>query len=276
MKRFLLALLLVPTFAFAYTSPGKPAGFVNDFAHILKPETVAALDQTLTDFEKTSGDEISVVTIPSLGDETIETYAEKLFQEWGIGKAKEDNGLLLLIAPAEHEMRIEVGYGLEPYVTDIASGRIIRETLTPAFQAGDFDGGVTQAIEQVKGLLQGQALPEESSSSPTIDWTQYVAPIAFFFIYFSSLLARSKSWWAGGVAGAVVGYFFLPGLSIFVCIVVGLIFDFIVSKMYQKHKLAGTTPPWWMGGGGMGGRGGGGFGGFGGGSSGGGGASGRW
>src|SRR3989344_7702307 len=122
MKRLALATLLsIPLIAFGYLSPGKPSGFVNDFAGILKPETISTLNQKLEQFSKETGNEISVVTIATYGiDETIETYAEKLFQEWGVGKAKEDNGLLLLVARDDREMCIEVGYGLEPVITDIS------------------------------------------------------------------------------------------------------------------------------------------------------------
>src|SRR6185503_20358669 len=115
LKRFLIAsLLLFPLFALAYVSPGKPTGFVNDFAALLSPQTRESLEAELAQFEQTSGNEIVIATIPTHGsNETIETYAVKLFEEWAIGKEKPDNGLLLLIAKEDREMRIEVGYGLE-------------------------------------------------------------------------------------------------------------------------------------------------------------------
>src|SRR3989344_7501561 len=127
-----------------------PVGHINDFVHLLKPETVANLEQTLKDFETRTGNEIAVVAIDTHGpDETIESFAVKLFEKWGIGKKGQDNGLLLLIARDNREMRIEVGYGLEPIITDIESSRIIREVLTPAFQAGDYDGGVIEAVNRI-------------------------------------------------------------------------------------------------------------------------------
>src|SRR5581483_849553 len=119
-----------------------PTGFVNDFAHMLQPATVSSLEQNLETFEKQTGNEISVVTIDTHGnDETIETYAVKLFEKWGIGKEKSDNGILLLISHDDREARIEVGYGLEPVVTDIESAHIISDVLVPAFQRGDYDAG---------------------------------------------------------------------------------------------------------------------------------------
>ena len=276
MKRALLILLLLtPFIASAYVSPGKPKGFLNDFANIFSPDTKSQLEADLRNFADTTGNEISVVTINSLESESVETYAEKLFQEWGIGKEDEDNGLLLLIALEERVMRIEVGYGLEPYVTDIESGRIIREILTPAFQMGEFDQGVLSAIERVKEDILNGAEVSESVITKRVNWADFVYPLIFLIMFLVSVLAQSRSWWAGGVLGGVVALVFFSGFLVFALFVmVGLIFDFLVSRAYAKHKILGGTPPWWLGGG-RGGFGGG-FGGFGGGMSGGGGASGRW
>lgn len=277
MKRFAFALaFLIPAITFSYTSPGKPNGFVNDFAGILKPETISLLNQKLERFSKDTGNEISVVTISKLEDETVETYAEKLFQEWGIGKAKEDNGLLLLVSLEDREMRIEVGYGLEPLITDIESGRIIREILVPAFQAKDYDGGIIRATETVIRLIGGEKMASDSNFG-SINWSRIFPYAIFVFIYLASILSRSKSWWAGGVIGGILGIIFYSGIVfIVIYILLGLLFDFIVSRAYSKAITRGGVPPWWIGGGGMGGGHSGGFGGFGGGMSGGGGASGRW
>ena len=97
----------------------------------------------------------------------------------------------------------------------------------------------------------------------------------FILIFLSSILARSKSWWAGGVIGGIIGIIFFSFLGISILVLLGLLLDFVVSRTYKNSKVKGVNPPWWIGGGGHGGSGGG-FGGFGGGMSGGGGASGRW
>ncbi|MDO8569722.1 MAG: TPM domain-containing protein [bacterium] len=278
MKRYALALFfLVPSIIFGYTSPGKPIGFVNDFAGILRPETISSLNQKLEQFAKDTSNEISVVTISKLEDETIDTYAEKLFQEWGIGKEKGDNGLLLLISLEDREMRIEVGYGLEPLVTDIDSGRIIREILTPAFQSGDYDGGISKALDTITGLIGGEGMAPSQDFGSINNWSRLFPYAIFAFIYLTSILGRSKSWWAGGIIGGVLGVIFFSGIMfVGIYILIGLIFDFIVSRIYSKAVAGGGTPPWWIGGGGIGGGHSGGFGGFGGGMSGGGGASGRF
>lgn len=274
-KRFLIAsLFLAPFLASSYVSPGQPSGFVNDFAGILKVETTTALNQQLAQFSNDTGNEISVVTIVTYGlDETIETYAEKLFQEWGIGKEQEDNGLLLLIAHDDREMRIEVGYGLEPIITDIESGRVVREVLIPAFKNANYDEGIIQAVNIITGLIKEEDISYQSSSKIT-NWSDFLWIVIFVFIYLGSLLARSKSWWAGGIVGGILGaIFFSSIIAAIICILVGLGFDFLVSRAYKNSISRGGVPPWWIGGGGHSS---GGFGGFGGGMSGGGGVSGRW
>lgn len=269
----------------AYTSPGKPTGFVNDFAGIIPASDKTVLETTLTNFQKQTGNEIAIVTIPTLEDETIESYEVKLFQEWGIGQKGKDNGLLLLISVQEKQMRIEVGYGLEPYITDAQSSSIIRNILTPAFKEGNYGEGISSAIDTIIKVLNGQvdAVPQDTSSNSDFfgNWFFFIILIP---IWLSSILGRSKSWWLGGVLGAIAGIiigfvfgFILTGVfSIIGLTIFGLIFDFIVSRAYASSMARNMRPPWWIGGGRGGFGGGGGFGGFGGGRSGGGGASGGW
>ena len=196
MKKALFAFLL-PGILFAYTSPGEPSGFVNDFAGILSTTTVSTLNADLQHFSTQTGNEISLVTIESLGDETIETYAEKLFQEWGIGKEKEDNGVLLLISSTDRAVRIEVGYGLEPVVTDISSGRIIREIIIPKFQENNFDQGVTDGIHTILGLIGGEALPETEGSEDGIDIWMIVTFIIYLLIMYK--FRKRKGGMGGGI-----------------------------------------------------------------------------
>lgn len=277
----------VPNSAFAYTSPGKPSGFVNDFANVIPADQKASLESVLTDFRKQSGDEIAVVTIPSLGDETVETYAVKLFEEWGIGQKGKDNGVLLLVAVNDKKIRIEVGYGLEQYLTDAQSASIIKNILTPAFKQGNYGQGISDAAATMIAVLKGDpsAVPADTdnsdSSNSAGNWFIFIFLIP---LWLASILGRTKSWWLGGVLGAIggivigfiFGFIFWGIIAIPVLAVIGLIFDFIVSKAYSSRVSRGVSIPWWIGGGRGGGFGGGGFGGFGGGRSGGGGASGGW
>jgi len=288
-KIFVILLsFLVMSPALAYYNPGNPSGFVNDYANVISDNDQQALEVKLSSFEKESSNEIAVVIIPNLGEDTIENFAVELFADWKIGKAKNDNGVLLLVAIEDRQMRIEVGYGLEGALTDAQSFWIINNEMKPSFQAENYYQGIDKAVDKIIAATQGEYVPTEnnteSSGSEGQDW-EFIFWIGFFaLMWVASILGRSKSWWAGGVLGGVIGvivglikgFLFIGLLSMAFLIPFGLLFDFIVSKNYTKHKARGTIP-WWIGGG-RGGRGGsgGGFGGFGGGFSGGGGASGRW
>lgn len=291
-------MLLVPFSILAYQSPGSPRGAVNDFAGMLTPSEVEGLSAKLSDFEKQTGNAIVIATVNDLGGDTAENFAVQLFKEWGIGQKDKDNGVLILVSKEDRAMKIEVGYGLEGALTDAQSFWIIRDVMTPAFQNGDYSGGLNGAVDKIIAATQGEVIPsaDMTSEGQTGGFLYVLSKFFWFFIFvliwLGSVLARSKSWWAGGVIGAVIGIiigfaygFLYNGLIAIVGLgVLGLAFDYLVSKAHENHKKGGNVPPWWLGGGGMGGWGGGhsggfgggGFGGFGGGSSGGGGASGRW
>lgn len=273
--------ILMPLAALAYTSPGVPRGFVNDFAGMLAPSEIEEFESKLTVYEQSSGNAIVVATISTLDGDPIEDYAVQLFEEWGIGKVKEDNGVLILIVRDDRAVRIEVGYGLEPELTDAESAAIIRNVLVPAFQSAKYGEGVIAATDAVISAIGGEYVQEELAPQMFVDidwfWLIFFVPL-----WFASILGRSKSWWAGGVfggiGGIVIGFvfgFLWTGIAAMVLLTpLGLLFDFVVSRAYARGKASGHIP-WWIGGG-HGGFGGGGFGGFGGGHSGGGGASGRW
>src|SRR5271167_1512958 len=152
LPRALAALLLVAlTIGAALAAANFPAltGRVVDDAHILSPVTSADLERKLADLEQKSGIQLVVASVSSLGGEEIEPYANELFRAWKLGETKKDNGALLLIAPKERRMRIEVGYGLEGTLTDAVSSIIIANAVAPRFKAGDFNGGVTRGVDDI-------------------------------------------------------------------------------------------------------------------------------
>ncbi len=269
----------------AYTTPGTPTGFVNDFADILSPEQEAQLEAKLYTLATTNGSEIAVVTISNLTGDTVENFAVSLFADWGIGKKGQDNGLLLLVAVEERAVRIEVGYGLEGTITDAQSYWIIRDIITPAFRDGDYNLGIAGAIDKItEAITGGVVLPSAEEPVPpnadTSEATGILMIVSTLLIGLAMFLAQSKSFWLGGIIGFLLG---LGGGLLFGTLttgllagtilgIVGLIIDFILSR--------GGGPGSGMSGGGFRGgsgrSGSGGFGGFGGGGSGGGGASGRW
>jgi len=280
---------LVVTPVLAYYNPGTPDGFVNDYANVITDNNQQVLETKLSNFEKETSNEISIVTIFNLDGDTIENFAVELFADWKIGKAKNDNGVLLLIAIEDKKMRIEVGYGLEGALTDAQSFWIINNQMKPEFKLKNYYQGIDSAVDKIIAATKGEYVPSESSTQSQgnqgTDW-EFIFWIGFFaLMWVAGILGRSKSWWAGGVLGGVIGiiiglikgFLFFGLVSMALLIPFGLLFDFIISKNYTKHKAHGTIP-WWIGGGrgGRGGFGGGGFGGFGGGGSGGGGASGGW
>lgn len=285
---FLLGIFLVTSSVWAQDFPD-PTGYVNDFGQILSSEYRQSLEKELTDFDEETTTEITVVTIDSLEGNSIEDYAVRLFEQWQIGKKEKDNGLLILIAKEDRKMRIEVGYGLEPIITDGRAGRIIREKMAPSFRENDYDQGVKLAIVQLEEYIRsGEPAPEETEEIADKASPFFVLLMIFFFlfIYLSSFLARSKSYWAGGVVGGIMGgvlglvigtiiAFLLLAISLGAF---GLLLDFILSKNYKKLKKSKKPTNFWGSWGGFsgGGGGGGGFGGFGGGGSGGGGATGGW
>ena len=290
---FLFLLLAQPVWAQEFPSP---EGYVSDFANILNPKTKQSLEQQLTQLEEDSSIEIAVVTVESLEGTTIDDYAVRLFEEWKIGKENEDNGVLFLIAPNEQKTRIEVGYGLEPVLPDAKAGRLLDNYVLPAFKNGDYEKGINDGAAAITEIVHGEAIDlgeEKTAESEDGDGVWFLfAIVAIFLSYLSSFLSRSKRWWPGGIIGAILGsilgiYFASLAFKVLAAVglgILGLLFDFILSKNYKKRKQTGLPTSWWGSGGGFfgsarggsGGSSGGSFGGFGGGSSGGGGASRGW
>jgi uncharacterized protein len=273
-------LFTIPVFfVSAYTSPGKPTGAVNDFAGIFTVEERGMLETRVAEYARPAGLEMAVVTVSSLGGDTIEGYAVKLFAEWGIGKKLSDNGVLLLIAPDEREVRIEVGYGLEPYLTDAESSSIIRTVILPAFKSGDYFSGVQSGIDAMETAVNADPSDVPGESLPVLPTINLENLAIIFFVLVAQILPLmmySKSWWLGGVVGFILGLIIWSIYAGAILAVIGLIVDYLLSKKYGGKRPTGRGMGGMFFGGGLGGRGGGGFGGFGGGMSGGGGASGRW
>ena len=165
MKR---VLFLTFNFAFliaavAAQSLPKATGRINDFANVIDAATEADIDRRLDQLEQQTSSEIAVATVESLNGMSVEEYANRLFKEWGVGQAKQDNGVLVVVAPNEREMRIEVGYGLEGVLPDGLAGQIIREEFTPRFRDGDYSGGIRNGVGRVLEVVEKHQVltPEE-------------------------------------------------------------------------------------------------------------------
>jgi uncharacterized membrane protein YgcG len=131
------------------------AGRVNDLAGMIGATDEARIEERLQALEEETGAQVVVLTIPSLEGENLEDYSLRVAEQWQLGQAEADNGVLLLIARDDRKMRLEVGYGLEGTLPDALCRRVLDDVLRPRFQQGDFTGGIEAGTEAVAGLIRG-------------------------------------------------------------------------------------------------------------------------
>lgn len=302
MKKLLFSIIFIfSSFIFSKVDL-KPSGFLNDYAGILKQSEKQNLETYLEKIEKETTNEIAVVIIKSLEGRNLEEFSNELFNTWKIGKKDKDNGVLILISLTERKIRIEVGYGLEPYLTDATCGRIIRRIMAPEFRKRNYYRGIKKAVESIDKLTRGEKVPLVEKKNPP-------PPASFLFFWFGFLIFFAFG--VVGLLGVIIqgfvigillilyllnksnpsGEFFLL-LSILTPFFLNFIFFFIAATflpIFQRRlkKYYGNrwrqhwpvflgSPGRYTGTSSGGGFSSGGFGGFGGGCSGGGGASGGW
>ena len=152
-------------------------------------EAKSALEPKLAELEARSGIQLVVATVGSLDGQEIEPYANALFRAWKLGEADRNNGVLLLVAPNERRVRIEVGYGLEGTLTDALASVIITNAITPRFKAGDFSGGITRGVDDIITVLTTDASEWEARPDLRLDRRPETGPpgwllIAGFFGFF--------------------------------------------------------------------------------------------
>lgn len=231
----------------------KPVTLVNDYANVIPDDQQQQLERTLVAYDDSTSNQIAIVTVKTLDGRPIEETALAIYRAWGIGNKKTNNGVLILAAIDDRQIRIEVGYGLEGAIPDITANQIIRNDIGPNFRSGDYYEGFNQAAASIIKAAAGE----------------YKAP--------ANYRKRSKD---GGATVGIIAF-------VIVIIILSIIRGGGGGGGFMSRRGFHRTGPvifWpgggggWSGGGGGGGwsGGGGGFGGFGGGSSGGGGASGSW
>ena len=258
---------------------------VTDLTGTLTTPERTALEQKLAAVEARKGAQVAVLIVPTTQPEAIEQYSIRVVDAWKLGREKPDDGALLLVAMQDRALRIEVGRGLEGALTDLASNRIIDETITPRFREGDFAGGISAGVDRMIQVIDGEPLPEPEKHWKGPEGVGSILPILFFVIFFASTILRAVfgralgSVASGGVAGGIT-WFVTQALGVSMGVgLVGLLLSLMMGfggggRWSSGPRHGGWTTGGW-GGGGFGGGGGGGFRG-GGGSFGGGGASGRW
>ncbi|QQR54525.1 TPM domain-containing protein [Candidatus Peregrinibacteria bacterium] len=265
--------------------PNAPQGYVLDQAEVLAEATENQLQNDLAALEATNSSQLVVLTVDSLQGYEPEQYALAVLRGWGVGQKEFNNGLVFLIAPNEQKARIEVGYGLEGAITDAQSSLILSKVAIPSFKTGNYDEGVLASMEVLQTLARGESFDLSAYEDTNVEEGASINGIGLFFLFyflpliwaFFSFLAGSKSWWLGGIFGAIFGIFIAGLIGAGIGALIGLFVDYILSVYFFKKLLPKKGRGFWWGGGSTGGSGGGrGFGGFGGGSGGGGGATGGW
>ncbi|KQP23743.1 hypothetical protein ASF27_13210 [Methylobacterium sp. Leaf102] len=201
--------------------PSFPAltGRVVDAAGILKPEDRAGLESKLKAYEDKTSDQVVVATVPDLQGLTVEDYANRLFRYWALGQKKIDNGALLIVAPKDRKVRIEVGYGLEGALTDALSKVIITTAIAPRFKDGDYVGGLNAGTDAMLSILSGDAETWHRKAEIRRDEADPGQVIVFIVIFlvilflayrmnrgrrgggFVILPGPSTGGWSGGVSG---------------------------------------------------------------------------
>ena len=168
-------LLVSAVAAFGFNFPTL-TGRIVDQANIVSTETRQAIEPKLADLETKSGIQLVVATVTSLEGQEIEPYANELFRNWKLGEKDKNNGVLLLVAPNEHRVRIEVGYGLEGTLTDALSKVIITNAITPRFKTGDFNGGIARGVDDIITVLTTDAAEWQQRPSLRLDSAQSGGP----------------------------------------------------------------------------------------------------
>jgi uncharacterized protein len=198
-----------------------PRAPITDLTGTLAAPDLEGLRADVAALQTRTGAEVAILMVPSARPDTLEALALRVFDAWKLGRKGIDDGVLILVARDDRQMRIEVGYGLEGALTDLASGRIIAEHVRPQFRRGDFGGGLAAALEQVGRAVAGSptaapAQPEEYWSSWPSTWALVVAGLI--------------------VLGAMVSRFWLPALAASLLALAGC-----AAVMWMNHTGVGTT-----------------------------------
>lgn len=159
------------------------SGRVNDLAGVLSAQTRQTLEQKLAEHERTTSNQIAILIISSLEGEILEEYSLRVAETWKLGQKEKDNGALLLIARDDRKLRIEVGDGLEGFLTDARCSQIIRHEIVPRFKSSDYDGGVLAGVDAMLGTLEGTYVADEGDGFDEMDFEgRLIMGLVFFIV----------------------------------------------------------------------------------------------
>ncbi|MFN3751695.1 MAG: TPM domain-containing protein [Thiobacillus sp.] len=242
---------------------------ITDLTATLSAEQLAALENKLAAFEAEKGSQIAVLIVPTLAGEDIAAFGIRVAERWRIGRGKFDDGLILIVARDDRQMRIEVGYGLEGAIPDAIAKRVIAEVIAPRFRDGDFYGGLDAGLTQLMKLIEGEALPPPAPGGEGVDDSVFGLLVMGGVIggwLLSLLMSRPAAAGIAALGSVAAGALWLGFNALLLLVAV-----FVFAAVASGFRGGGG----WSSGGHGGGLGGGSWGG-GGGGFGGGGASGRW
>lgn len=196
LRAFVLVVLAFVASASAWADPNFPAltGRVVDAADLLSGDDEVILGNKLQNLEEKSGHQVAIATVPSLEGYDIADYGNRLFRFWKLGDKTKNDGVLLLIAPNERKVRIEVGYGLEGDMTDAISSVIINHDMIPRFKTGDWQGGLSLGVDDVDKVIggQGDQIVQRVQNESAPDITNWIPIIIFIIIVFIILSNGSR------------------------------------------------------------------------------------
>lgn len=267
-------LLLVAFAAWAQVAVPELSRRVTDLTGTLAAGQVAALEGRLAAFEAERGSQIAVLIVPTTDPEDIAQFGIRVAEQWKVGREKVDDGVILIVARDDRRLRLEVGYGLEGAIPDAVAKRVIAETITPYFRAGDYYGGIDAGVTQLMRLIEGEPLPPPAPSGGGGDDGPFVLLVVGGLVagwLLSLMMSRPAAGGLAALGSGAVGAL-LIGLTPVLLFIA--IFVFVGVAAGFRHGGGWTSGGGGWGGGGFG-RGGGSWGG-GGGGFGGGGASGSW
>ena len=286
LRRSLLVSLLLFVTAFSMAAQAADVAVpaltqrVTDLTGTLSTVQQASLEAKLAGFEQQKGSQIAVLMLPTTQPEDIAQYSIRVVEAWKLGRKGVDDGVLILVAKDDRKMRIEVCYGLEGAIPDAYAKRIIAESMTPSFKQGDFFGGLNTAVDQLIGLVNGEALPAPTQQTMSFSQWENMLPLLLFggLIVGAILRGIFGNFLGGALNGGLIGAaVWILGGGLIIALVLAFIAFIVTLSGGRGSGGLGGLHGYSGGGGGSGGfsGGGGGFSG-GGGGFGGGGASGSW
>ncbi|MDQ6620539.1 MAG: TPM domain-containing protein [Pseudomonadota bacterium] len=236
-------------------------GRVVDNAEIMSPAARERLTNTLKAYEDQTGTQITVLTLQTLEGDSIEEYATRVFEQWKLGKRGKDNGVLVVVVPQDRRMRIEVGYGLEGALPDVAASRIVRNVMTPRFKESEFDRGIEDGVGAIIAQLEGR--PDAATGgaasgarsharnflgdvdTPTLAWPLRILVGAFIFGIIGMFTFIGIS--TPGAGGWFLYVFLIPFWAMFPIVIVGphgalaLLATYVVAFPVAKVWLSRTA-----------------------------------